>query len=469
MLKCRVCSTVALNEHYAHSCVMPQSGSREEEPPERAVEASTSRGDVCSWKDETEVIRMTNGNLEMFTSSHWVGRILQIRPIEGRILLGKKSRRTWASGLLSSDTLRQIEKLANPEAATPTDSAIQPPTPPSEDGIQDDVNTPHASPPTTPSAIARRRSVSVKGIKIALAGLSLGSLSPFSKKKKKAAAAANPDPYTSPTAVSEPSADDLLLASAGEGDHKISFENNVKVCLCRNGRIELFINNHWQHPVTKIAYVGAYEDRTLVFSFGNRSITRTIDEHGYIEKLIKIMRICERAGINSDMRERMQDLQLDSIFEVPPPPIVVRNENEENNSEVCLLFLLISLYVLVIIKQTNKQILMSIVSDEIVQPSHQIESDVQIEDVSDTSRSTSPVPVTITDHTIWPAETAMIPSPISAEEEIQKPECLVCFSEEKNIVFFPCRHLCSCMECSKQLRDCPLCRKAILHRVQIFT
>eukprot|EP01060_Flectonema_neradi_P040215 TRINITY_DN9080_c1_g1_i1.p1 TRINITY_DN9080_c1_g1~~TRINITY_DN9080_c1_g1_i1.p1 ORF type:complete len:471 (+),score=103.67 TRINITY_DN9080_c1_g1_i1:37-1449(+) len=470
MLKCRVCGTIAKTEHYSHSCVMPPAERVEEEPPERAVDASSSRGDVCAWKDETEVFKMANGHLEMYTSSHWVGRILQIRPVEGRVLLGRKSKRTWTSGLLKPDAIHQLEGLVGPSAATPTETPIQPSTPPSEDGAQDDGNTPHASPPTTPSAIARRRSVSVKGIKVALAGLSLGSLSPFSKKKRKAAAAAAaaiPDPYNSPKSVSEPNADDLRTAVEEGTCSKITLENEVKVCLCRSGRIELFVNGRWQHPITKVTFSGEYENRTLVMSNGNRTVTRTIDDHAHVEKLVKIMRICERAGINSDMREHMQDVQLDAVNEVPPPPIITHNEEIGNNHQV-----------LMAIVSSGETIEPAPSAEPSQQPEgeeqeqeqeKEEEDDLLVEELSGTPPPQSPPPVSIPENTIWPYDSSRLPPSPASDEEPSKPECLVCFSEEKNVVFFPCRHLCSCKDCSMQLRDCPLCRTAIIHRVQIFT
>lgn len=40
--------------------------------------------------------------------------------------------------------------------------------------------------------------------------------------------------------------------------------------------------------------------------------------------------------------------------------------------------------------------------------------------------------------------------------------CIVCFSEVKNIILLPCRHVCLCEECYKNVRKCPIGRCEIL-------
>ena len=54
---------------------------------------------------------------------------------------------------------------------------------------------------------------------------------------------------------------------------------------------------------------------------------------------------------------------------------------------------------------------------------------------------------------------------VSPKSELQ---CVVCFDENKNIVFVPCHHLCCCEDCGATLQKCPLCRKGISDRVKIF-
>jgi len=46
--------------------------------------------------------------------------------------------------------------------------------------------------------------------------------------------------------------------------------------------------------------------------------------------------------------------------------------------------------------------------------------------------------------------------------------CVVCLAADRNILFRPCRHLCCCGECGRQLATCPVCNKPVEEREQIF-
>ena len=49
--------------------------------------------------------------------------------------------------------------------------------------------------------------------------------------------------------------------------------------------------------------------------------------------------------------------------------------------------------------------------------------------------------------------------------------CVVCQAAERTIVLLPCRHLCLCSDCAEHdsLKDCPLCRKEIQHKFNVFS
>eukprot|EP00667_Euglena_gracilis_P009978 EG_transcript_10149 len=46
--------------------------------------------------------------------------------------------------------------------------------------------------------------------------------------------------------------------------------------------------------------------------------------------------------------------------------------------------------------------------------------------------------------------------------------CVICMEQEKEIVFVPCRHKCSCPGCSAKVDHCPLCREPIRDRIQPY-
>eukprot|EP01065_Artemidia_motanka_P001674 TRINITY_DN1076_c0_g1_i2.p1 TRINITY_DN1076_c0_g1~~TRINITY_DN1076_c0_g1_i2.p1 ORF type:complete len:466 (+),score=102.01 TRINITY_DN1076_c0_g1_i2:65-1399(+) len=45
--------------------------------------------------------------------------------------------------------------------------------------------------------------------------------------------------------------------------------------------------------------------------------------------------------------------------------------------------------------------------------------------------------------------------------------CSVCLCEPKQVVLWPCRHMCSCADCAPRLRKCPLCRKTVARRLRL--
>jgi len=56
-------------------------------------------------------------------------------------------------------------------------------------------------------------------------------------------------------------------------------------------------------------------------------------------------------------------------------------------------------------------------------------------------------------------------------EEEEKRLCVVCQTSTKSVLLMPCRHMCLCAECSRNnaMTKCPLCRKAIEQKVDVYT
>jgi len=46
--------------------------------------------------------------------------------------------------------------------------------------------------------------------------------------------------------------------------------------------------------------------------------------------------------------------------------------------------------------------------------------------------------------------------------------CIICFEREKSVLFFPCKHVCTCKKCSSQLLSCPVCKQKTQEKIDIF-
>jgi hypothetical protein len=59
-------------------------------------------------------------------------------------------------------------------------------------------------------------------------------------------------------------------------------------------------------------------------------------------------------------------------------------------------------------------------------------------------------------------------SELGAKSEGDPDLCSVCMDRKIQTVFLECGHLACCKECSKRLRDCPICRRPISRVVLIY-
>ena len=46
--------------------------------------------------------------------------------------------------------------------------------------------------------------------------------------------------------------------------------------------------------------------------------------------------------------------------------------------------------------------------------------------------------------------------------------CSICCDREFQIVFLPCQHITSCEQCSKRMKNCPICRSNIDRRLRVY-
>lgn len=68
-------------------------------------------------------------------------------------------------------------------------------------------------------------------------------------------------------------------------------------------------------------------------------------------------------------------------------------------------------------------------------------------------------------------EVGKIPSSTLEEENRRLKEarlCKICMDEEVGVVFVPCGHLVTCVNCAANVQDCPMCRKPIKATVRTF-
>jgi hypothetical protein len=42
--------------------------------------------------------------------------------------------------------------------------------------------------------------------------------------------------------------------------------------------------------------------------------------------------------------------------------------------------------------------------------------------------------------------------------------CVICYEKDIKVLLKPCNHLCSCIQCSNKLEDCPMCRERIISK-----
>lgn len=57
---------------------------------------------------------------------------------------------------------------------------------------------------------------------------------------------------------------------------------------------------------------------------------------------------------------------------------------------------------------------------------------------------------------------------IDDKKDLIIPKCSICMEYNSKIIFTPCNHICSCINCSKKLNECPICRKYISRKSEIF-
>eukprot|EP00466_Bigelowiella_natans_P018965 jgi/Bigna1/141701/aug1.64_g16409 len=58
---------------------------------------------------------------------------------------------------------------------------------------------------------------------------------------------------------------------------------------------------------------------------------------------------------------------------------------------------------------------------------------------------------------------------INSNKSLERPECVICFANKREIAFAPCGHFMACETCSQKVKKCPYCSKHIRTRLKIYT
>lgn len=59
-------------------------------------------------------------------------------------------------------------------------------------------------------------------------------------------------------------------------------------------------------------------------------------------------------------------------------------------------------------------------------------------------------------------------NPNKPEADVEKDVCKVCWDATINCVLLECGHMCACINCSKKLMECPICRQHVVRCVHVF-
>lgn len=61
-----------------------------------------------------------------------------------------------------------------------------------------------------------------------------------------------------------------------------------------------------------------------------------------------------------------------------------------------------------------------------------------------------------------------IPSTSNSESNFDQSKCKICYVNEVQMLFLPCQHIMSCVDCSLVLKQCGVCRLDIKEKIRIF-
>lgn len=57
---------------------------------------------------------------------------------------------------------------------------------------------------------------------------------------------------------------------------------------------------------------------------------------------------------------------------------------------------------------------------------------------------------------------------LNPQETDKSNACIICCENEFDTLLMPCKHNIACMKCTKNLKECPICRKKIEDFIRIY-
>lgn len=57
---------------------------------------------------------------------------------------------------------------------------------------------------------------------------------------------------------------------------------------------------------------------------------------------------------------------------------------------------------------------------------------------------------------------------VNVMEKSNNNGCIICCEAERDALYMPCKHNTACIKCSKNLKECPICRVKIEDYIKIY-
>jgi len=427
--------------------VSPPMSGAEDSPPQRALDAATARRDFVEQRDVYSFAVCRKGMLEWYCNDEWIGALsrLDFNPVTGRcrgVLRNSASTRgTWEPGVLPRGSGGDVQRLF----ANLADRAEVMHNIPVQGQWAEPRETELPNIPalelSSPSQVSERPSEGRH---------SAESRSTFSRRCLGIMSRIRSSPvsnFNTPPTTPSPRASDLaasirapphyILNLAKVNGAYMEVEMRSTWMLCKRGRIERLVDGTWREAVTKILPIPSAESKKLTLQ-NTHGETKTLLVPAEGSFLSRLANLADRGGLVHELIPIDNSELVQDAVQAVPNESIPRNPVDDTYRMRRLLGNSASFWPL---------------SADAPQPLPEKEQE----------QRSSPGGTGTTQST----EEVTLPG---TPELPERPEnmCLVCLEAPKNTVLFPCRHLCSCARCSVRLERCPLCRKEIEHRVEVW-